>query len=196
MSAQRAAVCHPEVLDDLQHWIDTDLRTAKRLLELVRPVLRDPFQGIGKPEPLKVLGPGVWSGRNTQEHRCVVLVKADRVELLQGATTTEPYPLRPSNLRFATTSTPPPAPDVGPTPPRWPGLDPLGTTQAFGGHANGRIAPPLRDPDHERGVSASRSKTQRLRHVNKRQAELRFRMRALLLSAASSSSSPPEINCN
>ena len=50
----------------------------------MRAVLRDPFQGIGKPEPLKVLGPGVWSRRITQEHRCVVLVKADRVEFLQG----------------------------------------------------------------------------------------------------------------
>jgi toxin YoeB len=56
----------------------------RRPLELMRAVLRDPFQGIGKPEPLKYLGPGVWSRRITQEHRCVVLVKADRVEFLQG----------------------------------------------------------------------------------------------------------------
>jgi toxin YoeB len=76
-------VCHPEFLADLQHWINTDRRTAKRLLDLMRAVLRDLFQGIGKPEPLKVLGPGVWSRRITQEHRCVVLVKADRVEFLQ-----------------------------------------------------------------------------------------------------------------
>jgi toxin YoeB len=77
MSAQREAVCHPEFLDDLQHWIDTNRRTAnrrtanrrtaKRLLELMRAVLRDPFQGIGKPEPLKYLGPGVWSRRISQE---------------------------------------------------------------------------------------------------------------------------------
>jgi toxin YoeB len=50
----------------------------------MRAVLRDPFQGIGKPEPLKYLGPRVWSRRITQEHRCVVLVKADRLEFLQG----------------------------------------------------------------------------------------------------------------
>ncbi|NDG75045.1 MAG: Txe/YoeB family addiction module toxin [Synechococcaceae bacterium WB8_1B_136] len=84
MSAQREAVCHPEFLDDLQHWIDADRRAAKRLLELMRAVLRDPFQGIGKSESLKNLGPGVWSRRITQEHRCVYLVKADRVEFLQG----------------------------------------------------------------------------------------------------------------
>lgn len=58
--------------------------SAQRLLELMRAVLRDPFQGIGKPEPLKNLGPGVWSRRITQEHRCVVVVKADWVEFLQG----------------------------------------------------------------------------------------------------------------
>lgn len=92
MSAQREVVCHPEFLEDLQHWIETDLlnarqnlrRTARRLVELMKAVLRDPFGGIGKPEPLKVLGSGVWSRRMTQEHRCVYLVKADRLEFLQG----------------------------------------------------------------------------------------------------------------
>jgi toxin YoeB len=50
----------------------------------MKAVLRDPFSGIGKPEPLKYLGSGVWSRRITQEHRCVYLVKPDRVEFLQG----------------------------------------------------------------------------------------------------------------
>jgi toxin YoeB len=84
MSAQREAVGHPEFLEDLQHWIETDRRTARRLLELMKAVLRDPFSGIGKPEPLKYLGTGVWSRRITQEHRCVYQVKADRTEFLQG----------------------------------------------------------------------------------------------------------------
>lgn len=77
-------MCHPEFLEDLQHWIETDRRTARRLLELMKAVLRDPFSGSGKPEPLKNLGSGVWSRRITQEHRCVYLVKADSVEFLQG----------------------------------------------------------------------------------------------------------------
>ena len=84
MSAQREAVCHPEFLEDLQHWIKTNRRTARRLLELMKAVQRDPFSGIGKPEPLKYVGAGVWSRRITQEHRCVYLVKSDRVEFLQG----------------------------------------------------------------------------------------------------------------
>ena len=80
----RLAVFQPEFLEDLRYWVDTDRRTAKRLLELVSAILRDPFQGIGKPEPLKYLGSDVWSRRITQEHRCVYLVKADRIDFLQG----------------------------------------------------------------------------------------------------------------
>jgi len=84
MSKQREAGCHPEFLEDLQHWVETDKRTARRLLELMKAILSDPSSGIGKPEPLKYLGSGVWSRRITQEHRCVCLVKANRVEFLQG----------------------------------------------------------------------------------------------------------------
>jgi toxin YoeB len=50
----------------------------------VEAILRDPFAGIGKPEPLKYLGTGVWSRRLTEEHRIVYLVKEDRVEFLQA----------------------------------------------------------------------------------------------------------------
>lgn len=75
---------HPELLDDLHYWVETYRRTAKRLIELMEATLRDPYDGIGKPEPLKYLGADVWSRRITQEHRCVYLVKADRLEFLQG----------------------------------------------------------------------------------------------------------------
>ncbi len=81
---QRVAVFQPEFLEDLSYWVETERRCAKRLLELVKAVLRDPCKGIGNPEPLKYLGSDVWSRRITQEHRCVYLVKADRIEFLQG----------------------------------------------------------------------------------------------------------------
>ena len=81
---ERVAVCQPEFLEDLKHWFETDRRTAKRLLELVHATLADLFDGIGKPEPPKYLGSDVWSRRITEEHRCVYLVKADRIEFLQG----------------------------------------------------------------------------------------------------------------
>lgn len=81
---KRVAVFHPEFLEDLSYWVEIERRTAKRLLELIKATLRDPFKGIGSPEPLKYLGSDVWSRRITQEHRCVYLVKTERIEFLQG----------------------------------------------------------------------------------------------------------------
>lgn len=81
---KREAVLHPEFIDDLRHWVQTDRRTATRALELVAAVMDDPFAGIGKPEPLKYLAPNTWSRRLTQEHRIVYLVKDERVEFLQA----------------------------------------------------------------------------------------------------------------
>jgi Txe/YoeB family toxin of toxin-antitoxin system len=51
--------------------VETDRKTALRIFQLIEAIMRDPFQGIGKPEPLKFLGPDVWSRRVTQEHRLV-----------------------------------------------------------------------------------------------------------------------------
>ena len=46
--------------------------------------MRDPFSGIGKPEPLKHLATGTWSRRITQEHRLVYLVSGERIDFLQA----------------------------------------------------------------------------------------------------------------
>jgi toxin YoeB len=81
---QRDAVFQPEFREDLQFWVETDRRTAVRVLRLVESVMQDPFAGIGKPEPLKYLGPGVWSPRITQEHRLVYVVTDDRIAFLQA----------------------------------------------------------------------------------------------------------------
>jgi len=80
----RAAVFQPEFREDLRHWVETDRRVALRALDLVEAVLRDPFQGIGKPEPLKYLASGAWSRRLTQEHRLVYLVREGRIDFLQA----------------------------------------------------------------------------------------------------------------
>ena len=80
----RVAVFHPEFREDLRHWVATDRRVALRALEIVEAVLRDPFEGIGKPEPLKYLASGTWSRRLTQEHRIVYLVSDDRIDFLQA----------------------------------------------------------------------------------------------------------------
>jgi toxin YoeB len=80
----RVAVFQPEFREDLRYWVETDRRVAIRALELVEAVLRDPFGGIGKPEPLKYLASGTWSRRLTQEHRIVYLVSNDRIDFLQA----------------------------------------------------------------------------------------------------------------
>jgi toxin YoeB len=80
----RDAVFHAEFRDDLMYWVKTERKTALRVLDLVEAILRDPFTGVGKPEPLKYLDSGAWSRRLTQEHRVVYLVRDDRIDFLQA----------------------------------------------------------------------------------------------------------------
>lgn len=82
--AERDAVFQPEFREDLRYWVATDRRVALRVLDLVEAITRDPFSGIGKPEPLRHLAPNTWSRRVTQEHRVVYLVRADRIDFLQA----------------------------------------------------------------------------------------------------------------
>ena len=78
------SVFHPEFRQDLRYWVETNRRVALRVLDLVEAIMRDPFQGIGKPEPLKYVLAGAWSRRITEEHRLVYTVSADRVDFLQA----------------------------------------------------------------------------------------------------------------
>jgi toxin YoeB len=78
------AVFQSQFREDLRAWIETDQRVALRVFDLVEAVLRDPFQGIGKPEPLKYLLAGCWSRRITQEHRLVYRVAGTRIDFLQA----------------------------------------------------------------------------------------------------------------
>ena len=64
--------------------MDTNRKMVLRVLGLMTAVLRDPFTGIGKPEPLKHLGGNVWSRRINEADRLVYEVFADRVEFLQA----------------------------------------------------------------------------------------------------------------
>ena len=73
-----------ECLEDLRYWVDTHRKTALRVLDLMEATLRDPFGGIGKPEPLKHLGPDIWSRRITGVDRLVYLVRDDAIEFLQA----------------------------------------------------------------------------------------------------------------
>jgi len=81
---ERIAAFHPEFIEDLHYWVQTDRKVALRALDLIEAVMRDPFVGIGKPEALKYLLAGIWSRRLTQEHRIVYLVSEERIDFLQA----------------------------------------------------------------------------------------------------------------
>ena len=81
---KRLAVFQPEFREDLAHWVRSDRKTALGVLRLVEAVLRDPFEGEGKPEPLRYYLRGSGSRRVTQEHRLVYLVRDERIDFLQA----------------------------------------------------------------------------------------------------------------
>lgn len=75
---------HLEFREDLRYWVEVDRRVVLRAFDLIEAIMPEPFQGIGKPKPLKYLAAGTWSRRLTQEHRMVYLVSTDRVDFLQA----------------------------------------------------------------------------------------------------------------
>lgn len=80
----RLLVVEKECLEDLRWWVEMNRKTALRVFDLIEAIMRDPFEGIGKPEPLKHLGSGLWSRRITATDRLVYQVFDDRVHLLQA----------------------------------------------------------------------------------------------------------------
>ena len=72
----------PDAFEDLAWWIEHDRKTALRIVELIREVQRDPFQGTGRPEPLKHELKGCWSRRIDREHRLVYEVREEKIRVL------------------------------------------------------------------------------------------------------------------
>ena len=68
-------VFQPEAWEDVCHWAVTDRAMFKRLRKLIDDTCRDPYDGIGKPEPLKHELAGAWSRRIDSEHRLVYLIR-------------------------------------------------------------------------------------------------------------------------
>lgn len=73
-------VFDPKALEQLRYWTETDRRKATKILDLIEATLKSPFEGIGKPEPLKFELASCWSRRIDQEHRLVY--KVERGELI------------------------------------------------------------------------------------------------------------------
>ena len=70
--------------EDYLFWQTQDRKTLERINQLIADVLRDPFAGIGKPEPLKHILSGAWSRRIDDRNRLVYLVAEDRIIILQA----------------------------------------------------------------------------------------------------------------
>ena len=72
-----------EAWADYQHWRLHDVRIRDRINVLIEDIQRKPFQGLGKPEPLKRNLAGWWSRRITREHRLVYRVKGGELQIVQ-----------------------------------------------------------------------------------------------------------------
>lgn len=73
----------PEAWEDYLHWQQSDRKILQRINRLIAEIQRDPFAGIGKPEPLRHALSGYWSRRIDDEHRIVCKVVADAVLIAQ-----------------------------------------------------------------------------------------------------------------
>ena len=70
--------------DDYLYWQQTDRKGLKRINDLIRDIMRSPFAGVGKPEPLRHALAGYWSRRIDDEHRLVYKVDGDAVVIAQA----------------------------------------------------------------------------------------------------------------
>ena len=81
---RRVTIIQDECMEDLAHWVAADRKVGLRIFDLMKAARRDPFRGIGKPEPLKHLGPDIWSRRITARDRLVYRVGDNFVDFLQA----------------------------------------------------------------------------------------------------------------
>lgn len=72
-----------EAWEDYLYWQKQDRKMVERIKKLIQEVKREPFSGIGKPEPLKHALAGFWSRRLTDEHRMVYRIEGDQLLLAQ-----------------------------------------------------------------------------------------------------------------
>lgn len=86
----RRSVFTSQFREDLQYWTRSDRKIALRVLNIVEDVMRSPFEGIGKPEPMRFDFAGCWSRRISAEHRLVYEVAGDFVTFLQARFHYEP----------------------------------------------------------------------------------------------------------
>jgi toxin YoeB len=78
----RSIILDPKAQAELKHWHQYDERLFHKADQLIHDILKTPFAGLGKPEPLKHSYRGLWSRRITQEHRLIYSVRPDAIHIL------------------------------------------------------------------------------------------------------------------
>jgi toxin YoeB len=76
-------VFSPQAWEDYQHWVANDRKFVRRINDLIKDTIRSPYQGIGKPEPLRHALAGFWSRRINDEHRMVYRIVGKSLEIAQ-----------------------------------------------------------------------------------------------------------------
>lgn len=72
----------PSAFDDFNEWVTVDKKCHKRIINLIKDISRNPYQGLGKPEALKHQLQGYWSRRIDDEHRLVYKIENDRLIII------------------------------------------------------------------------------------------------------------------
>lgn len=80
--SERSLEFDSAAFEDLAWWIEQDRRKALRIVRLIEAIQRDPFKGLGEPEPLKHNLAGCWSRRIDAEHRLIYEVKESKIRIL------------------------------------------------------------------------------------------------------------------
>ncbi len=73
----------PDAFREYSEWIEQDQILFEKIKELIKDISREPFRGLGKPEPLKGNYSGFWSRRINQEHRLIYSVKDDTINIVK-----------------------------------------------------------------------------------------------------------------
>jgi toxin YoeB len=72
-----------ESWEDYQYWLNTDKKILVKIIDLIKDIARNPYSGLGKPEPLKYKYKGFLSRRITDEHRLIYQVKGDEILIVK-----------------------------------------------------------------------------------------------------------------
>ncbi len=72
----------PKAFNELRFWAEEDKNTLVKIFELIKDIQRNPFSGLGKPEPLRHKLKGFWSRRITKEHRLIYRVSDEEIVII------------------------------------------------------------------------------------------------------------------